>query len=222
MSRFRRPLSTVLTVCALSLGTLPLVSPAPAVAQTAARAVKVGTIDLNKVLDQMDEKTFRERQLESFLKNLEDSVNQIAKQLQASKEELKILPQNGPAYLAKREEVLRLTARVQAEAQAAKILAEDKKKVMQIDLYEKITDSTKDFAKKNGYDLILVDDSKEKIPQDASPQQAQAAMISKRVMFAAADIDVSDMVAQQMNNEFKATGMGGSGAGAGGAEKKPG
>ncbi|MBN8646121.1 MAG: OmpH family outer membrane protein [Planctomycetes bacterium] len=221
MSRFRLPVTSLLTACALSLGALPLVTPATAVAQVAARAVKVGTIDLNKVLDQMDEKTFRERQLETFLKNLEDSVNEIAKQLKQAKSELDILPKNGPAYLAKREEVLRLTARVQAEAQAAKILAEDKKKVMQIDLYEKISDSTKEFAKKNGYDLILVDDSKEKIPQDASPQQAQAAMISKRLMFAASDIDVSDMVAQQMNNEFKATGMGGSGAAPAPAEKKP-
>lgn len=190
-------------------GTVALVTPSPASAQVANRAARVAVIDLNKVLDQLDEKTFRERQLEGFLKGLEESVNEIGNQLKQAREELKILKSGTPAFIAKREEVLRLTARVQAEAQAAKVLAEEKKKTMQVDLYEKIGDATREFAKKNALDLVLVDDSKEKIPQDASPQQAQAAMINKRVMFAAADVDISDLVAQQMNNEFKASGMGG-------------
>lgn len=179
---------------------------------------RVGVIDLNKVLDLLDEKVERERQLEGFLKGLEDGVNTLAKQLKQARDELDILPKNGAAFVAKREEVLKLTARVQGEAQAAKILAEDKKKTMQIDLYEKIADSTRDFARRNGYDLILVDDSKEKIPADASPQQAQAAMINRRILFAGADIDVSEQVAQQMNNEFKATGSGSEGNK---SEKKP-
>lgn len=197
----------------LSLGAFVFALASLALAPAAhAAGGKVGTIDLNKVLDQLDEKTFRERQLEGFLKNLEDNVNERAKALKAGRDELNILIKGTPSYVAKREEVLRQTAQVQAEAQAAKVLAEEKKKTMQVDLYDKIGEATREFAKKNGYDLIVVDDSKEKIPEEANPQQAQAAMVNKRVMFAAADIDVSDQIAAQMNNEFKATGMGGGAA----------
>lgn len=201
--RIKQPLLVSLGVFVVALASLAI-SPV-----ASAAGGKVGTIDLNKVLDQLDEKTFRERQLEGFLKTLEDNVNDRAKALKSGREELNILIKGTPSYVAKREEVLRQTAQVQAEAQAAKVLAEEKKKTMQVDLYDKIGDACREFAKKNGYDLIVVDDSKEKIPEDANPQQAQAAMVNKRVMFAAADIDVSDQIASQMNNEFKATGMSG-------------
>ncbi len=195
--------------CCISLAALApagvLLTPTAAVARPA-RPTSVAVIDLNRVLDQLDEKTAREKQLETFLKALEDGVNNLAKQLKSAKEELEILPKNGAAFLAKREEVLRLTARVQGEAQAAKILAEDKKKTMQIDLFEKIGDATRDFAKKNGWDIVMIDDSKEKIPSEASPQQAQAAMVNRRLLFASIDVDISEQVAQQMNNDFKAGG----------------
>lgn len=205
MIRFQS-LLFMLSVVLVALASLAM-SPA-----AAAAAGKLGTIDLNKVLDQLEEKTFRERQLETFLKGLEDGVNETGKQLKQARGELDILPKNTPSYFSKREEVLRMSARLQADAQAAKLLAEEKKKSLQVDLYEKIGAATAEFAKKNGYDLVVVDDSKERIPEDASPQQAQAAMVNRRVMFAAADIDISDAVASQMNNEFKAAGMGGGAA----------
>jgi len=208
---------TWLTVLVVSLASLAM-SPS-----ANAAGGKVGSIDLNKVLDQLDEKLFRERQLEAFLKGLEDNVNEKAKGVKQGREELSILTRKSASYIAKREEVLRLTAQVQAEAQAAKMIAEEKKKTMQVDLYEKISDATREFAKRGGYDLIVVDDSKERIPEEANPQQAQAAMVGRRIMFASPDIDVSDQVAAQMNNEFKATGMGGdaSGTAAPGGSGKP-
>ncbi len=195
-------LPMLVSLVVFALAAFALASPA------AAAGGKLGTIDLNKVLDQLEEKTFRERQLETFLKNLEDGVNETGKQLKQARDELNILPKNTPSYFAKREEVLRMSARLQADAQAAKLLAEEKKKSLQVDLYEKIGAATAEFSKKNGYDLVVVDDSMEKIPEDASPQQAQAAMVNRRVMFASPDIDISDAVAAQMNNEFKASGMG--------------
>ncbi|MFM9958138.1 MAG: OmpH family outer membrane protein [Phycisphaerales bacterium] len=207
--------SVLLAVLVFALGALAL-SPA-----ASAAGGKVGTIDLNKVLDQLEEKAFRERQLEGFLKGLEDGVNETGKALKQARSELDILPKNTPSYMQKREEVLRMTARLQADAQAAKLLAEEKKKSLQVDLYEKIGEATAEFAKKNAYDLVMVDDSKEKIPEDASPQQAQAAMVNRRVMFASPDIDISDAVASQMNNEFKASGMGGGAAPAPAGQPKP-
>jgi Skp family chaperone for outer membrane proteins len=212
--QMKQPVLMWISVAVVALASLALAPSARAAGG------KVGSIDLNKILDQLDEKLFRERQLEGFLKGLEDNVNDKAKALKQGRTELDILVKGSPSYISKREEVLRMTAQVQAEAQAAKVLAEEKKKSLQVDLYEKISDATREFAKKNGYDLIVVDDSKEKIPEDASPQQAQAAMVNKRVMFAAADIDVSDQIASQMNNEFKATGMGGA-AGTSGATPAP-
>jgi Skp family chaperone for outer membrane proteins len=202
--QMKQPVLMWISVVVVALASLALAPSARAAGG------KVGSIDLNKILDQLDEKVFREQQLEKFLKGLEDNVNDKAKALKQGRTELDILVKGSPSYVSKREEVLRMTAQVQAEAQAAKVLAEEKKKSLQVDLYEKIGDATREFAKKNGYDLIVVDDSKEKIPEDANPQQAQAAMVNKRVMFAAADIDVSDQIASQMNNEFKATGMAGS------------
>lgn len=201
-------------------GVASFVAPS-ALAQTAKQQQRpsvVRVINLNTILDTLDEKTDRERELQKFLQGLEDNVNGIKKQLDQSRKEMELLPAKGPAFSAKREEVLRLAARYQAEGQTAKLLAEDKKKLMQIDLFEKMSDAVAEYAKSEGIDVVLNDDSAEKVPDNAPAQQTMSAMASRRVLFAAHEIDISDEVAQRMNNAYKLAGASG---GAGGGAAKP-
>ena len=64
------------------------------------------------------------------------------------------------------------------------------------------------LAKKDGFDLILLDDRSINVPDDASYAEVNNTILNKRVLFASDTIDLTQRLITMMNNDFSA-GVGG-------------
>lgn len=181
-------------------------TPANANNTAAAAPCCVGVIRLNDVLSQLDEKSVQETKLKAFFDEREQAVNALLERVKALREELKLLPTDAPDRPAKREEYARVGAQAKIEADLSQVLAAEKKKLMELDMFNKINDAAAVVAQRQGLSLVLNDDSKLEIPEDAEYREVQGAMINRRVLFAAGTVDISADVANYMNNEFKAKG----------------
>lgn len=185
-------------------------SPAPVthaqVSSSTASANNVGVVKLNDVLNALDEKSSREAELKRIFAEKEAQVNAVLDRVKALEAEIKLLPKDSPTRNAKREEYARLRAQARIEAQIAQATAEEKKKQMEIELFEKIKDATAEVAPRRGLLIVISDDSQVEIPETAEYRDVQLAMITRRLLYVAPSVDISGEVANYMNNQFKASG----------------
>jgi Skp family chaperone for outer membrane proteins len=69
-----------------------------------------------------------------------------------------------------------------------------------LDLYRKIAKAIEDAAKVNGYDLVLYTDDVDM--ELIKPDEVSALISSRRVLYSAADLDITESIITQMNNAF--------------------
>lgn len=163
----------------------------------------VATIDLNRVLESIDERAEREKELQSLVASLEGELKKLADRGKAAEEDLKILPQGTPEWRAKRDEAVMLAAELQAKREASQAIALDRQKRLQTDLFNKIREAAARYAEREGFMVVISSDSTAQIPENASEQQVQQAILGRRVIFASPANDISEGVARMMNTEFK-------------------
>lgn len=164
----------------------------------------VATLDLNGVLGSLEEREVREKELQAFIQTLQGRLDDLKKQAQQAQDDLKILPERTKDWKAKREDAIRLAMRLEGEDKLAKALVEDERKKLSLDLFTKIKDAAGRYAQREGYILVISNDSGVEIPVEAPEQQVQAAMVGRRVLYRADASDISQAVSQLMNTEFKA------------------
>ncbi len=181
---------------------------AEAVAQRSSAGCCVATLDLNAVLESIEERKEREKELQAFIGTQETKIKELGKEAQQGQDDLKILPQSTKAWQEKREQVIRAGARFRIEQELAKGLVEEKRKNMHLDLFRKINDAAGRYARKEGIAIVISSDAAQQIPDDIQEQAAHSAILNRRVIFADSALDISQAVASMMNNEFKARGAG--------------
>ena len=165
----------------------------------------VRTININNVLESLEQRTVEEDQLKAYFGELEAQVNALRDDLKAAQDDLSILVPGTPQFSDKRNQVVRLRLKVEGESQLAVALAEERKKNLHADLFEKIKDATRRFSEQEGIAIVLNDDSGTMLPvAELSDPQLQAAIIARRIIFASPMTDISADVALMMNNEFRA------------------
>ena len=196
---------SVVGVVALSGSLVWRMASEPANAEAAAAAAPccVGVVRLNDVLSKLDEKSVEEAKLKAYFEERETAVNSMRQRVSTLRDELKLLPTDAPDRNAKREEYARLGAQSKIEEQLAQVLAIEKKKMMELDMFNKIRAAVAIVAERQGLSVVFNDDSMMEIPDEAEYREVQGAMISRRVMFASQSVDISAEVANYMNNEFK-------------------
>ena len=70
-------------------------------------------------------------------------------------------------------------------------------------MYDKIADGATRIAKRDGVDIMIVDDRIFAIP--ATNRAAQSQMLeSKKILFASETVDLTDELLTMLNNEFSA------------------
>lgn len=170
----------------------------------AAPACCAATIDLNGVLEALEERKSREKELQAFIGELEKKVNDLGKLGQQAQDDLKVLPKGGKEWEKKRDELVELNFRFKFESEFSKAKAENRRKLMHLELFQKIKDAAAKYAKAQGVAIVISSDSEVDIPENAPENQVQAAIVSRRIIHADRSVDISDAVSLQMNNEFKA------------------
>jgi outer membrane protein len=173
-----------------------------------APATSIAVIDIGKVLDQLDEKRARLAELEQYGNSLQEQVERIVLEKDAIVADLEVLPKDTPQFLAKQDQAIRKEMELQGEQEFAKFRFNERKQRTKLELFKKIESAAGIFAQREGYDIVINDDRDMTIPESQvgqmNDQAFQAFVMSRRVIFATGTVDITDEVAQMMNNNYKA------------------
>ena len=124
-------------------------------ADASAGALKVGTVDLQRVVDQYQKRKDMQEDLKKFKAGTEASLKDLQKQVDAVKGELDLLNEGSPDYdkkkreLEEKREILVLKGRL-----AEKEVVEKWAKGLET-IYNEILEKVDKFREKAGYDLLL-------------------------------------------------------------------
>ena len=165
----------------------------------------VATMDINTVLENLQERQVREDELKQFFSELEGNVNRLEAELTQAKKDLEPLAPGSQQFKEKRNQIVRLQLKVEGEAQLARALADERRKLMHKELFDKIVAATRQYADREGICIVLSDDSNIEIPIDeVNGNQMQAAIVGRRVLYSCDASDISLFVAEMMNNQYRA------------------
>jgi len=175
-------------------------------------ATVVATVDLERVLNGMNEKTTKEAELKDKIGELNLKIEDLKKQVDAEKAKFDALPE-GADKKAKAETLRRLLYQLEFERQfGLRVLGELEGDLIR-ELYAKITAAVHDLAQRNGYTIVLANDEQVEVPQ-GNAENVQRTISLKRMLYVNTAHDITDELILMMNAQH------GAGAGARGAANK--
>lgn len=206
----RHPLSGPLVAVALAgvfAGGAWLTSARATSASSAvAPASSVAVIRLVDLLDGLDEKTTLEARLDEVINERNGQLEELNQSIKAIEEDLGILRQGTPAHQDKARQLLELRAQAETRLKVLQQIISLEKGRMLTELFRKIQSAGKEIATRQGYDLVLIDDSEAPVPEGLNERQALELIGSRRLLHAASGVDITAQVRTYMNNAFQAGG----------------
>ncbi|MCL4222051.1 MAG: OmpH family outer membrane protein [Phycisphaerales bacterium] len=178
-------------------------------ARPPANPTAVAVVNLPKVLQSLDERTVRQDAMSKATESRQKQLDELTKRIEALNLELD--PKEGgtikPGTAEYRDKLIQLRElQVTLDARfklLEQVLSFERGTIMR-ELYVKIDSAVNRIADRDGYDLVLLDDTDFKLPNEASQDDMNRAILSRSVLYRHNSIDITDQVVQLLNNEFKA------------------
>ncbi|HHN78814.1 MAG TPA: OmpH family outer membrane protein [Phycisphaerales bacterium] len=191
-----------LVIAAIGLGMTLGPGSADASAVRSAGATAVAAVDLAKLLDGLDERAALEADLNKQIERRQAELDQIADEIKKMNDDIAVLKEDDPGRIEKIRDLRIKEVQAKAMRQFIQEQLSVEKGRMLADLYKKIQSAVCDIAARDGWDLILIDDSGLDLPEMATEQQMLQLILSRRVLCAGGSVDVTDEVKTLMNNRF--------------------
>ena len=207
MLRQRPHVMPAALAAACVLLTVNLIAPRRAEATAAAKAAAPSAgyvVDLGRLLEGLDEREQLEKDLQARIETRQKQLDEVRKQMNDVREELAIEARGSEPYRERVREMLELEATAKVRQETLQTIIAVEKGTMLVDLYAKISEAAQTVAEREGYDAIVIDDSKGDLPQQPTEQVALQQILSRRVLYAAPRIDVTDNLRTLMNNQWRA------------------
>ncbi|MGP1308982.1 MAG: OmpH family outer membrane protein [Phycisphaerales bacterium] len=204
IASFRRRSFWPLAACLACVVLTAFAFRAGASAMQSAKPISLGVINIEKVINSLDELDDQQGRLDSLVTSRRKTVDEMSKQLEKLQGELELIPEGNPQRIAKGREIQELSIKLRLESEVAVAIIDAQKGEIYAELFRKISDASKRFAERNGYDMVLSSDAIAQTPQQGTEAQIKSFIVSRRVIFASPGIDVTDQLITMMNNEYKA------------------
>jgi Skp family chaperone for outer membrane proteins len=202
LARHRTLLTALCVASAALLGAAVARSAAPA--PFAAPPTSVAVVNLERLFENLNELKDRNTQLETvretYLAQVKD-LDAKAKGLEAELKE-KIPATDRQKRAEKAAELTEARAILKVRAELLEGNMERKNAEIIRDLYDKSAKSIADFAQREGYDIVLLDDRSLELPESGTVNNINSVILSKRILFAKPGVDVTDRLISQMNTEY--------------------
>ena len=166
----------------------------------------VAIVDIERALNSLAELTARNTALAERVKVRQDDLNALATKIEGLRSELELMADNATEKRREtRAQIFELTETAKARTNAFQSLINIEKGEILHPLYLKMVDSINEIAAKEGYDLVLFDNRKLQVPDDAITQSVVNEVIQqKSILYANDSRDITDQVILLMNNKYKA------------------
>ncbi len=196
--------SMLLAMAAVAVAVLTTVQ-ASALSRKFASPTPVAVVDWLAVTDKVDEWKEMLAQLKKIEDGLREQDARLVKTLSDLKESILVLPEGSESR--QREEDKYILASLESEG--LKRFAENKlrteKAKREVRLYQKISAAVSRIAERDGWQIVLWDDSKNKSPDLNKLEEAGQLISRRQVFYSRKDaVDITDAVILLMNNEFNA------------------
>lgn len=197
-----------LPVC-VTLGAMGVMShytaATPAPAFPSPQPTTIAIVDLVKLMDGLRKTVDLNNQEIAKIEERNKGLNDLSEQVKAKEEELKLLPKTEEKQIREKVAALyELNQTRKARFDALQRVIDFEKGEIIRELYEDVQNAALAYAKKNGFDLVLVDDRAMEVPPQATRDQMQMVIQSKRILFAADTLDITPALVQEMNNQYQA------------------
>lgn len=198
----RIPLA-LLTALAITLGVVANLNATSAL-RRAAEPTAVAVIDWLAATEKLDLWRSVQADLKDFKEQRQQESDVLKAKLREMKDTADILPPGSENQKKALDELELESLRVQAWLQFTETRIARRELEAQLLIYKRITETVATIAERDGWDLVLWNDSASK-EVDLSKLQDSAQLISTRHVFYArsAMIDITETVVQRMNNDFK-------------------
>lgn len=173
----------------------------------AAKPIVVAIVDVSGVLNSLEEKAQVEAELQAEATTLKDEERTRKDELKQLDSDLKYLAVGTDDYNAKQQQLQMKQIELQTWSvyQTQRMSRESTRRIFE--LYQKFLAASERVAKSNGYDLVLYKEQ----PLDRiganldnlKPENLAEVIQSRKVVWAADGLDITDQVRTLMDNDFR-------------------
>jgi Skp family chaperone for outer membrane proteins len=176
------------------------------------RPTVIGLINLEKMYSSLNEQNDAIKQLEAVRQELQTTKENLEKEAKDLEEEVALFAKGSAKQMETLEKLTVATVKLQAHVEFANAKMEFQESIQLKKLYLQIRAKGAKFAKLNGYDMILLDDSIGELPTGDAVETTRQ-ISARRVIYADPVLDVTDRLVEFMNAEHQlAQGAGPAGA----------
>lgn len=202
MARFaRRPLllaAVFAAVAAVSVGAGALTGafykpPVPPV---------IATVDLQTVVSGLEKRKQKEQEFQSKGKEFKDNLDALKKQIDDEQKTYDTSPA-GPAKTQMGQQLVRKALQYKFDSEYAEQFLDQMYGEMLREMYDDIALACKKLAVRNGYTIVMTDDSGAQIPRGGRVDVTRAISM-KRMLYVDPAHDVTRELIDMMNNDFAA------------------
>lgn len=163
----------------------------------------IGTVNLEKVINGMAEREFRQQRLQEFINERDAMLQKVVKDFEAAAQQVELAPEGSEARRQAVEEATRLQLQAQLEKEFSEQLIARRRAEVFSQLFGRMQETAARIASQRGITAIISSDATAPLPE-GTEAQVRAAMISRRVLYNSDAVDFSDELLQVLNNEWAA------------------
>jgi Skp family chaperone for outer membrane proteins len=188
------PLAAALVVAAALLGGAAVLSPRPST---------VGTVNLEKVFNTINLQAIREADLKAMVTRMKAREVELEKAVKDLESELDSFQPGSKSAIEAQNKVQAAVGEFRAYGQYSRLKLEAEEARFMRETYLAIREAAGRYARQNGIDVVLLDDS---IPefQTGTADRTVQQISNRRVLFANPELDLSDALIAFMNAEGSA------------------
>lgn len=199
----KRNAATLLAIVGISIGLFATLQ-ASALSRKPASPTSVAVVDWIAVTDKASEWSEMMAQVTKIGEGLMEEDAKTKKSLNDLKESIAVLPEGSDSQQREQDKLIIQSLQYDTWKKFAENKVAMEKARRQIRLYNKITAAVAKIAERDGWQIVLWDDSRSKKPDELKLNDAADLISRRQVLFARKDaVDITDEVILLLNNEFK-------------------
>ncbi len=167
---------------------------------------RIAVADVQRVMNSLEEVQLRQAQYQEQVRQRQANIEQQQRRYQGM--ETRLREENMPEDDRRNMliEMFELGASIEARTRMTQELIDLEQGQLFREFYEKIIDRVSQFAEREGFDMVVFDDSRLGIPRDAGRGTVQQAIRARGVLYRRDSMDVTDRIIAEMNAAFQAGG----------------
>ncbi|MHA7814502.1 MAG: OmpH/Skp family outer membrane protein [Phycisphaerales bacterium] len=171
-------------------------------ARPPAEPTAVATVDIVTIFDQLTELQDLESKLEQRRTSSQNELEEVNNRLKTISADLEAMTRGTEEYKNKVKDAMELQAVYKARSEALNQILSIERGSMTRDLYNKVSQAITRISEREGYDVVLFDDSTFIVPENAAYQDVYRAIVTRSLMYRHDSVDITNQVVSLMNSEY--------------------